>query len=46
VGTFTIGVSMPTAGWNFWGSALILALWILALIACALHIFQQQELTE
>jgi ABC-2 type transport system permease protein len=46
VETFTIGVSMPTAGWNFWGSALILALWIFALIACALHIFQQQELTE
>ena len=46
VETFTIGVSMPTAGWNFWGSALILALWIFALIACALYIFQRQELTE
>ena len=46
VETFTIGVAMPTAGWGFWGSALILALWILILIACALYIFQRQDLTE
>ena len=44
--TFTIGVSMPTAGWGFWGSALILGLWILGLVCCALYIFQRQELTE
>jgi len=46
VETFTIGVAMPTAGWGFWGSALILGLWIFALTGCALYIFQRQELTE
>jgi len=46
VETLTIGVPMPGAGWGFWGSALILALWILGLIACALYLFQRQDLTE
>ncbi|MEJ2013012.1 MAG: hypothetical protein P8X64_12420 [Anaerolineales bacterium] len=46
VETFTIGVSMPTSGWDFWGSALILALWICALTGLAVLIFQHQDLTE
>jgi ABC-2 type transport system permease protein len=46
VESFTIGVSMPTAGWESWGSALILGLWLLGLIGLALYIFQRQELTE
>jgi ABC-type transport system involved in multi-copper enzyme maturation permease subunit len=44
--TFTIGVPMPSAGWDFWGSAIILALWMLGLIGLALFVFQRQDLTE